>query len=140
MFGFFKCFQKPEFTFTLKSNKGIDAIESRTAEVIDAYGFTLLHTYNYHEVLASKGFPIERKVYVYEVCQAQTAAMMLEINPDFAPFMPCRIAVYEKEDGVYIATQNMQPMLNSLDKESKLYRHANLLFDKLQEMLMELAV
>ncbi|MDP3266283.1 MAG: DUF302 domain-containing protein [Sulfuricurvum sp.] len=64
----------------------------------------LLHHYNYHEVVASKGFPIDRKVYIYEVCQAKLASIMLTSNPHFAQFIPCHIVVYEEGVSVSMHT------------------------------------
>lgn len=114
----------PEFTFALASAKEIGDIIRRIPEVLDAAGFALLYTYDYHNVVASKGFPIERKVYVYEICRAQTASKMLTENPDFAPFMPCRVAVYEKDAATVIATPDMEPMLSALPQQSDLAAEA----------------
>ena len=55
------------------------------------YSLSLLQTYIYHEIVKSKGFPIQRKVFVYNICQAKTAAMMLTTNPEFSTFMPCTL-------------------------------------------------
>jgi len=32
------------------------------------YSLALLQTYIYHEIVESKGFPIQRKVFVYNIC------------------------------------------------------------------------
>jgi uncharacterized protein (DUF302 family) len=126
------------FTLNVESARKIEAVITEVEQVCEQNSFALLHYYNYHEIVASKGFPIERKVYIYEVCQARVAAMMLTTNPHFAPFMPCRIAIYEDNGTTVISTQNMQIMLDSVKKEKNLYLEASQLFTGLQKMMKEL--
>ena len=64
-----------------KSVKEIDLVfEKETMNV----GMGLLKTYNYAEMVAAKGFPIEGDVMVYEICQAKIASKVLTTNRDFA--------------------------------------------------------
>lgn len=126
------------FTIEFKSQRTIQSIIDDVEIACAEYGFALLHHYNYHEVVASKGFPINRKVYIYEVCQAKVASMVLTSNPHFAPFMPCRIAVYEEGDTTIISTQNMQMMIDSIQSQMQLHVEAIGLFIALQEMMKKL--
>jgi len=122
------------FTSKRRIQSIVDDVEASCAE----YGFALLNQYNYHEVVANKGFPIDRKVYIYEVCQAKVASMMLTSNPHFAPFMPCRIAVYEEGDVTIISTQNMQMMIDMIQTQVQLHTEAIGLFTALQNMMKKL--
>ena len=97
-----------------------------------------MHDYVYHEVVKSKGFPIERKVYIYEVCQAKVASLVLTDEPSFAPFMPCRIAVYEEAGQVTISTQNMELMLDTLKGNTELYKQTSDLFGTLKSLMNEI--
>jgi len=125
-------------TYTVKSEKEIEDITD-TVEVLCAeHSLALLHHYVYHKVVKEKGFPIERKVYVYEVCQAKVAALVLTDEPDFAPFMPCRVAIYEKEDHCVISTQNMGMMLDTLKANKELYRQTSTLFETLKTLMNKL--
>lgn len=125
-------------TIEYKSKRGIQSIIDDVEAACAEYKFALLHHYNYHEVVAQKGFPIERKVYIYEVCQAKVASMMLTSNPQFAPFMPCRIAVYEEGDATIISTQNMQRMIDLIQSQMQLHVEAVGLFTALQLMMKRL--
>lgn len=126
------------FTIEFKSKRGIQSVIDDVEPACAEYGFALLHHYNYHEVVAGKGFPIDRKVYIYEVCQAKLASMMLTTNPHFAPFMPCRIAVYEEGDTTIISTQNMQMMIDLNQSQKELHTEAIKLFTALQNMMKKL--
>ncbi len=125
-------------TIEFRSKRGIQSIVDAIEDVCAEYRFALLHRYDYHEIVANKGFPIDRKVYIYEVCQAKLASMMLTSNPQFAPFMPCRIALYEEGDATIISTQNMQMMIDSIQSQEQLHLEATGLFTALQVMMKKL--
>lgn len=125
-------------TYELTSDKSIADIVSKFEPACEKYKFALLHHYVYHEVVESKGFPITRKVYIYEVCQAKVAAAVLTDEPKFSPFMPCRVAIFENDKGVSISTQNMQMMLDVLKDNKKLHEQTNALFKKLKLLMKEI--
>jgi len=125
-------------TYKVYSGKDISKVVEKVEAACERYKFALLHDYVYHEVVESKGFPIERKVYIYEVCQAKVAALVLTDEPSFAPFMPCRVAVYEEAGQVTISTQNMELMLNTLKDNTELYRQTSELFTTLKSLMHEI--
>ena len=61
-------------TYKVTSTKDIEVVVEEFAPACEKYKFALLKEYIYHEAVASKGFPIDRKVYMYEICQAKVAA------------------------------------------------------------------
>ena len=122
-------------TYKVSSNKKIEEIVESFAPACERYNFALLHDYVYHEVVKSKGFPIKRKVYIYEICQAKVAALVLTDEPDFAPFMPCRIALYEEGNQVSVSTQNMQMILDTLGNNKVLQSQTSELFKLLKQLI-----
>lgn len=127
--------------FTVKeiSKQEIEKIIPKVGEALEMHKFSLLQTFVYHEIVESKGFPIQRKVYIYEICQAKVAAMMLTDNPEFSIFMPCKIAIYENEGNTVISTMNMEIMLNAVKGNKNLYTEALSLFKTLTALLNTLA-
>jgi uncharacterized protein (DUF302 family) len=99
----------------------------------------LLQTYVYHEIVESKGFPIKRKVFVYEICQAKTAAAMLTDFPHFSIFMPCKLAIYEDNINTIISTMNMEIMLKAVGSNQELYKEATALFITLKSLMNSLS-
>ena len=69
------------------------------------------------------------------MCQAKVAALVLTEQPSFAVFMPCRVAVYEENGQVTISTQNMEIMLDKLNKNTDLYKQTNELFNTLKLLM-----
>lgn len=127
------------FTYKIISNQPIEQIAEKVPTVCEQNKFALLHTYVYHEIVESKGFPIKRKVYIYEICQAKTAAAMLTDFPHFSIFMPCKLAIYEENGSIVISTMNMEIMLNAVNSNQDLYNEANSLFSTLKIVMEQLS-
>ena len=127
------------FTYKIISNQPIVRISEKVPSVCEKYKFTLLQTYVYHEIVESKGFPINRKVFIYEICQAKTAAKMLTDFPHFSIFMPCKLAVYEDNGKTVISTMNMEIMLKAVGSKPELFEEATLLFNTLKTLMNSLS-
>jgi len=125
--------------YKIISNQPIDAISERVSEACEKHQFALLQTYVYHEILERKGFPIERKVFVYEICQAKTASVMLTDFPHFSIFMPCKLAIYEDNGKTIISTMSMEIMLNAIGSNQELYNEATTLFNTLKSVMDSLS-
>ncbi len=127
------------FTHKITSKQSIEKISGEVPAACEKHKFALLHKYVYHEIVASKGFPITRKVYIYEICQAKTAAAMLTDYPHFSIFMPCKLAIYEENGDTVISTMNMEIMLKVVSSSSELYKEATTLFDTLKTLINSLS-
>ena len=122
-----------------ESNHTAEQIAGQVVAACQKYNLALLQTYNYHEIVESKGFPIKRKVFVYNICQAKTASMMLTSNPEFSTFMPCTLAVYEANGKSVLSTMNMELMLEAVKSNKELHNQASNLFKSFTQMMDELA-
>jgi uncharacterized protein (DUF302 family) len=116
-----------------------EQVAGQVESACNKYSLALLQTYIYHEIVESKGFPIQRKVFVYNICQAKTASMMLTSNPEFSTFMPCTLSVYETGDKTVLSTMNMGMMLEAVKSNEELYDQASNLFKTFTLMMEELA-
>ena len=121
------------------SNLTAEQIAGQVEAACNKYSLALLQTYIYHEIVESKGFPIQRKVFVYNICQAKTASMMLTTNPEFSTFMPCALSVYEANGKTVLSTMNMEMMLEAVKSNEELYDQASNLFKTFTQMMEELA-
>ncbi|KJF43603.1 DUF302 domain-containing protein [Draconibacterium sediminis] len=123
------------FTYEISSKLPINDIHEKVPAACEQNKFALLQTYVYHDIVAGKGFPIDRKVYIYEICQARTAAEMLTDFPHFSLFMPCKLAIYEKNDETVISTMNMRAVLDAVRSNSELFNDATSLFNTLKILM-----
>jgi uncharacterized protein (DUF302 family) len=127
------------FTYKIRSTQSIENISEKVPSMCEKYKFALLQTYVYHEIVESKGFPIQRKVFIYEICQVKTAATMLTDFPHFSIFMPCKLAIYENDDNTDISTMNMEIMLKAIGSNKELYEEATTLFNTLKLLMNSLS-
>jgi uncharacterized protein (DUF302 family) len=123
------------FTYQISSKLPIEKVTEKVPAACEEKKFALLHTYVYHDIVESKGFPIDRKVYIYEICQAKTAAAMLTDFPHFSIFMPCKLAIYENNGETIISTMNMAIMLNAVSSNPELFKGATALFNTLKSLM-----
>lgn len=126
------------FTYKIISAQSIGKISEKVPSECEKYNFALLQTYVYHEIVESKGFPIKRKVFIYEICQAKTAAAMLTDFPHFSIFMPCKLAIYEDNGNTIMSTMNMEIMLKAIGSNQELHKEATTLFNKLKLLMNSL--
>lgn len=124
-----------QFTYQISSSKSVDETVSLVGAASEQFKFSVLHSYDFQEILAGKGFPIERKVYVFEICRAPMASKMLAANPSFSIFMPCRIAVYEENGKTIVSTMNMELAMESIQHNQELYTEAAAIYQSIQEMM-----
>ncbi|WP_372949400.1 DUF302 domain-containing protein [Mariniphaga sp.] len=123
------------FTHKISSKQPIEKVIEKVPAACEEKKFALLKTYVYHDIVESKGFPIDRKVWIYEICQAKTAASMLTEFPHFAIFMPCKLAIYEDKGETIISTMNMEIMLNAVSSNPELFKDTTTLFNTLKSLM-----
>ena len=128
------------FTLKIESDLPIARIADKVEAACATHNFALLQSYNYHQIVESKGFPIKRKTYIYDICQAKTASMMLTSNPEFSVFMPCTLSMYEENGKTIIATMNMEIMLKAVKNDKALFTEASNLFSTFKVMMKDLSI
>ena len=122
--------------YELTTSRTLDDVINSLQELAPEAGFSILHQYDFFTILEGKGFPIEAKVWTFELCRASMASKMLQQFPLFSTMMPCRISVYEDSGTAHIATMNMMPMIDSIkDNDAVLHKEAKLLYGQLMEMM-----
>jgi len=73
---------------------------------------------------------------VYSFCTPTTARTMVDFSPHMAAYLPCRISVVEKDDGLWLYTLNMDMMVKMGRKlPSPLKEQAMAVRDTIWEMM-----
>ncbi|MEY5131943.1 MAG: hypothetical protein RL734_2010 [Bacteroidota bacterium] len=126
--------------YELTTKRTLDDVINSLQDLAPEAGFSILHQYDFFTVLEGKGFPIEAKVWTFELCRASMASKMLKQFPIFSTMMPCRISIYEDSDTIHIATMNMMPMIEMIKEDAELYQQARDLYKQLIELMGKLAI
>ena len=121
--------------YRVTSTKTKSEIESRLAERAKSFGFGILGSYDFKEILESKGFPIEREITVYELCNPAGAQQALSELPEISVYLPCRLSIYREEDRTVLATIGFEDILASVEVESSLREHFTTLFERLKGLM-----
>ena len=53
----------------------------------------------------------QKMLRVISYCSPETARMMVDFSPAMAAFLPCRVVIVEKDDGLWLYTLNMDMMI-----------------------------
>jgi uncharacterized protein (DUF302 family) len=78
----------------------------------------------------------EKLLTVYSFCTPATARRMVDFSPHMAAYLPCRISMVEKEDGLWLYTLNMDMMVKMGRKlPSPLKEEAKAVRDTIWEMM-----
>ncbi len=112
----------------IKSNFSVEETIAKIIAVATHLNWQNPATHNLQQSVAKSGKEI-LPVQVVELCKPEYSGNMLDKNDEriISVLMPCRISVYEKEDGhTYIAYLNAEPMLSQMPASvSGLMKSAN---------------
>jgi uncharacterized protein (DUF302 family) len=99
-----------------KSKYGFDKTVQLLTATAEKYEWKVPFVHDLQQSLAKSGKTV-RPVKVIEICKPQYSGKMLELNDEriISVMMPCRISVYEKDDGkTYIGLINAGELAASL--------------------------
>lgn len=123
------------------SRKNMQAVCDRVEEVCKAHKFGMLGTLDLQEKMKSKGIDFGRPCRIFEVCNPQSAAEVLNQNMRIATSLPCRIAIYaagEGEEGCVISTVKPTRLMELYDAPGAM-AEAKEIEDTMRAIVEELA-
>ncbi len=87
-------------------------VEKFEQKVSDA-GWSILKTHDMKEILEGHGHEV-LNVKIFELCSSRYSARILKLDDEriVSPLMPCRIAIYEKSNGVTYITRMDSELLS----------------------------
>lgn len=95
----------------VESGVTIDEIEQAFASVAAEDNIKSVGESALSEELAARTGEKQRFLKVYSYCSPVTARAMVDFSPHMAAYLPCRIAVVEKDDGYWIYAMNMDMLI-----------------------------
>ncbi len=103
-----------EYITEIKTGKSFDDTVVSLLKSIDKNGWAIFQVIDLRDRLAAKDFSI-RPLKIIEICKASHASKLLSQNSLIAACMPCRLAVFEDDEGVKIISMNPSAMSNLFD-------------------------
>ena len=95
----------------VKAGVTIEQIEAALASVASEDNMREVGVLPLSKELEARSGKKEKFLKVYSYCTPSTARIMVDFSPHMAAYLPCRITVVEKEDGLWLYTLNMDMMI-----------------------------
>lgn len=89
----------------------VEQIEAALASVATEYNMRAVGELPLSKELEARSGKKEKFLKVYSYCSPATARQMVDFSPHMAAFLPCRIVVLERDDGLWMVTLNMDMMV-----------------------------
>lgn|SRR5690554_5603904 len=102
--------------FETKSKYGFDETVQKLSEIASGSGWKLIHVHDLQETMRKNGKEV-LPVKVIEICKPDYAYRLLSEDDQrvYSNMMPCRVSVYEKEDGqTYLSRINSALMASQI--------------------------
>ncbi len=121
--------------YTVESKNDLNRVKEEMEVKAKELGFGILKEYSFKKMLNEKGFPIEKDITVFELCNPSAAQKALTLHPELSVYLPCRISLYEKDGKTVLSTIALEDMLGSFDLESSFKKELSTIFDKLKKLI-----
>jgi uncharacterized protein (DUF302 family) len=99
-----------------KSSRTWEEIDQALHESAARHKFGVITVHDLQKTMQNKGVEFPRRVLIYEVCNPQQAKKVLMANGAVSTALPCRISVYEADDGVRVATMLPTAMMQMFNE------------------------
>jgi uncharacterized protein (DUF302 family) len=121
--------------YTIKSLNSVDTIKKEMLEHAEKHGLVVVGQYMLNVMLEGKGFPIEKEITVFELCNPPGAQEILAQVDAFSVYMPYRISIYEENGVTKLSTVKIDEILSSIDIDKELKAFMSILFYNLKNVM-----
>jgi len=110
------------------SDKSLQEVKENLTAHAKEHTFGVLHQYEFQKILQAKGFPIDKDITVYELCNPKGAQEVLTQLSEISVFLPCRISVYEENGKTVLATINLETLVDTLNLNDEIKQHLHAIY------------
>lgn len=121
--------------YIARSDKTVDEATRDLEAAVKAHGFGVLNILDLRGTLEGKGYGIAHDCRVLDVCNPAEAQKVLNENMSMNMALPCRVSVYEEDDGTRIGTIRPTALLAALSDSPELARVAEEVESKIIAMI-----
>ena len=121
--------------YKITTKKPLEVVKAELEAHSKESGFGVIGSYEFKKILEKKGFPIERDITVYELCNPQAASEALSAMPEISVYLPCRLSVYEDNGETVLATIDINDIMNSMDIDAEFKKNMQNVFAYLESVM-----
>lgn len=126
--------------YKIKTHRDIADIKSKLEAKAKEVGFGILGSYEFNKILEAKGFPIDRDITVYELCNPAGAQQALSVVPEISVYLPCRLSIYREDGLTVLATIGVEDILQSVNADDTFRAYMNEIFEKIKTLMHSLSL
>ena len=121
--------------YTVTTSTDIETVKQEIETKAKEVGFGLLNTYAFKRILEEKGYPIEKDITVFELCNPAGAQQALTYLSEISVYLPCRISVYEDKGITTLSTIGIEDIVNNFDTDARFRSYMTILFENLKQVM-----
>jgi uncharacterized protein (DUF302 family)/RNA polymerase-binding transcription factor DksA len=125
--------------YIVPTAKNVDDAARDLEAAVRRHGFGVLHVYDLKETLTKKGYPLAPQCRIFEVCNPQQAARVLQRDMRLNMALPCRISVFEDQGATKIGTILPAELLRTLSPDAALAEVAKTVQDAIKTIIDDAA-
>jgi len=99
-----------------ETEKSVQEVRQAIEEKAKAKGFGVMSVHEVSNILKNKGVPIDYECVIVEVCSPKHASQVLSKNAFISTAMPCRIAIFQRDNKTVVSTIAPTAMLDMYDE------------------------
>jgi len=99
-----------------ETEKSVQEVRQAIEEKAKAKGFGVMSVHEVSNILKNKGVPIDYECVIVEVCSPKHASQVLSKNAFISTAMPCRIAIFRRDNKTVVSTIAPTAMLDMYDE------------------------
>lgn len=122
-------------TYKVQTTKTIEQVKRELKTKAEEAGFGVLHNYDFKQILYDKGYPIEKDITVFELCNPPSAHHVLTQIAELSAYLPCRVSVYEENSKTWLVTIGLDEIVATLMIDEAFQSYISVLFGKLKTMM-----
>jgi uncharacterized protein (DUF302 family) len=103
--------------YEVKTNKTFEVAVEDLKKCLSENKFGVLWELDFKDKLQEKGLDFDKHFKILEVCNPEQAKRVLDKYIEAGYFLPCKVVVYEKEEGVFIGMMKPRELISLLQNE-----------------------
>ncbi|MGB3311354.1 MAG: DUF302 domain-containing protein [Nodosilinea sp.] len=123
--------------YIVESQKSFSQAVTDLEVAVAHHGFGVLHIHDLGTTLRTKGIVFEEECKIFEVCNPEQAAKVLDTDMRLNMALPCRISVFTEKGATKIGMIKPAQMLSSLSQDVALEQVAKEVEEKSIQMIDE---
>jgi len=121
--------------YTTTTSQSLETVKQELEIKAKEAGFGLLKSYEFKNILEEKGFPIEKDITVFELCNPPGAQQALSEIAAISVYLPCRLSIYEDNGVTTLATIGIEDILNAAEVDERFQSFMRILFENLKRVM-----